>query len=56
MFGKLALGGIWAYQQYISPNKGFRCAYAIRHGGTGCSCLHRPWRRRRCGEKQNLRR
>jgi len=37
MFGKLALGGIWAYQQYISPNKGFRCAYAIRHGGTGCS-------------------
>jgi len=37
MFSKMALGGIWAYQQYISPNKGFRCAYSVHHGGTGCS-------------------
>lgn len=37
MFSKMALGGIWAYQQYISPKKGFRCAYSVTHGGTGCS-------------------
>ncbi|SHF19760.1 Haemolytic domain-containing protein [Litoreibacter ascidiaceicola] len=37
MFSKMALGGIWAYQQYLSPSKGFRCAYSVRHGGTGCS-------------------
>lgn len=37
MFSKLALGGIWTYQQYISPKKGFRCAYSVAHGGTGCS-------------------
>ncbi len=37
MFSKLALGAIWGYQQYVSPHKGFRCAYAVAHGGTGCS-------------------
>lgn len=37
MFSKLALGAIWGYQQYISPHKGFRCAHAVQHGGTGCS-------------------
>ena len=37
MFSKLALGAIWGYQQFISPYKGFRCAYAAHHGGTGCS-------------------
>jgi putative component of membrane protein insertase Oxa1/YidC/SpoIIIJ protein YidD len=37
MLSKLALGAIWGYQQYISPRKGFRCAYSVRHGGTGCS-------------------
>lgn len=37
MFSKMALGAIWGYQQYISPHKGFRCAYSVRHGGTGCS-------------------
>lgn len=31
------LGLIWIYQQFISPRKGFRCAYAVAHGGTGCS-------------------
>lgn len=37
MFSKLALGGIWAYQKYLSPRKGYRCAYSVVHGGTGCS-------------------
>ncbi len=37
MFAKTALGGIWVYQNYLSPRKGFRCAYAVQHGGTGCS-------------------
>ncbi|WP_299194946.1 membrane protein insertion efficiency factor YidD [uncultured Litoreibacter sp.] len=37
MFSKLALGAIWGYQQYVSPRKGFRCAYSVHHGGTGCS-------------------
>jgi len=37
MFSKMALGAIWGYQQFVSPYKGFRCAYAVRHGGTGCS-------------------
>lgn len=37
MFSKVALGAIWGYQQFISPYKGFRCAHAVRHGGTGCS-------------------
>ncbi|PTX57119.1 hemolytic domain-containing protein [Litoreibacter ponti] len=37
MLSRMALGGIWAYQQYISPNKGFRCACSVAHGGTGCS-------------------
>ena len=37
MLSKMALGAIWGYQQFISPRKGFRCAYSVRHGGTGCS-------------------
>lgn len=37
MLSKTALGAIWVYQQYVSPHKGFRCAHAIQHGGTGCS-------------------
>ncbi|WP_413785277.1 membrane protein insertion efficiency factor YidD [Cognatiyoonia sp. IB215446] len=37
MLGRAALGGIWIYQTYISPRKGFRCAYSVLHGGTGCS-------------------
>jgi len=32
-----ALGMIWAYQQFISPRKGYRCAHSVVHGGTGCS-------------------
>ena len=37
MLSKTALGGIWLYQTYVSPRKGFRCAYSVAHGGTGCS-------------------
>ena len=33
----LALGLIGIYQRWISPRKGFRCAHAVLHGGTGCS-------------------
>jgi len=37
MFARAALGSIWIYQTYISPRKGFRCAHAVLHNGTGCS-------------------
>ena len=37
MLSRTALGGIWIYQQFISPRKGFRCAHAVLHGDTGCS-------------------
>lgn len=33
----LALLLIAAYQRWISPRKGFRCAHSVLHGGTGCS-------------------
>lgn len=32
-----ALGLIWAYQNFISPYKGFSCAHRVVHGGAGCS-------------------
>ncbi|MBS0260533.1 MAG: membrane protein insertion efficiency factor YidD [Planctomycetes bacterium] len=28
---------IAGYQRFISPYKGFHCAYRLRHGGAGCS-------------------
>ena len=37
MIARAALGGIWIYQNYISPHKGFRCAHSVLHNGTGCS-------------------
>lgn len=37
MLARTALGGIWVYQNYFSKRKGFRCAYSVVHGGTGCS-------------------
>lgn len=37
MISKLALSGIGFYQTRLSPRKGFRCAYSVLHGGTGCS-------------------
>ena len=33
----LALVSISAYQTYISPHKGWHCAYAVLHGGSSCS-------------------
>lgn len=37
MLSRAALLGIHAYQRWLSPRKGYRCAYSVRHGGTGCS-------------------
>lgn len=37
ILNKLALFGIECYQMYISPRKGYRCAYAVEYGGPGCS-------------------
>lgn len=32
-----ALSGIYAYQRWLSPRKGYRCAHGVLHGGPGCS-------------------
>lgn len=32
-----ALSLIGLYGRYLSPHKGFRCAHAALHGGSGCS-------------------
>lgn len=37
MLNRAALGAIWLYQTYLSPRKGYRCAYSVLHGGPGCS-------------------
>lgn len=37
MLSRAALLGIHAYQRWLSPRKGYRCAYSVLHGGTGCS-------------------
>lgn len=34
---KLALFLIRAYQRYVSPYKGFRCAHAVYYGSDSCS-------------------
>lgn len=39
MLERLALAAIGAYQRWISPNKGYGCAYRIHCGGAGCSGL-----------------
>lgn len=36
---RLALAAIRAYQRYISPYKGFRCAYSVHTGGASCSAF-----------------
>jgi putative component of membrane protein insertase Oxa1/YidC/SpoIIIJ protein YidD len=33
----LAISGINFYQRYISPRKGYRCAYCALHGQESCS-------------------
>ena len=37
MLSQTALWSIYAYQRWLSPRKGYRCAYSVHHGGTGCS-------------------
>ena len=37
----LALGSIDAYQRWLSPLKGFRCAHAALFGGESCSAAVR---------------
>jgi len=37
MLRQPALSAIYAYQRYLSPHKGYGCAYRLAHGGTGCS-------------------
>ena len=37
MLSRAALFGIFLYQRWLSPRKGYRCAYSVLHGGTGCS-------------------
>lgn len=37
MMTRAALAAIDGYQRWISPYKGFRCAYSVAHGGPGCS-------------------
>ncbi len=37
MLRKLLIGVIKFYQQFISPHKGFRCAYAVYHQTDSCS-------------------
>ncbi|RYX82830.1 membrane protein insertion efficiency factor YidD [bacterium] len=34
---RLLIALIGFYQRRISPRKGWRCAYSVLHGGTGCS-------------------
>jgi putative component of membrane protein insertase Oxa1/YidC/SpoIIIJ protein YidD len=37
MINKLAIKTISSYQQYISPHKGFCCAYGVLNGAPSCS-------------------
>jgi uncharacterized protein len=37
MITAAALTAIRGYQRFLSPRKGYGCAYRLRHGGTGCS-------------------
>lgn len=34
---KIALAGITLYRRYLSPIKGFSCAYRLHRGGASCS-------------------
>jgi putative component of membrane protein insertase Oxa1/YidC/SpoIIIJ protein YidD len=36
---RLMLAAIRAYQRYVSPHKGFSCAYRVHTGRRGCSAL-----------------
>jgi putative component of membrane protein insertase Oxa1/YidC/SpoIIIJ protein YidD len=50
---RIALGSIEAYQRYISPRKGFVCAYRVHTGCASCSAI--GWRAiRRYGVTRGL--
>ncbi|MEI6442247.1 MAG: membrane protein insertion efficiency factor YidD [Nostocales cyanobacterium ELA583] len=34
---QISVTAITGYQRYISPHKGFKCAYHVLHGGESCS-------------------
>lgn len=34
---RTAIAAIQAYQRYLSPYKGYRCAHRLHHGGESCS-------------------
>ena len=36
---QMALSAVRAYQRFVSPHKGFVCAYAVHTGRCGCSEL-----------------
>ena len=47
MFKNVALALIRGYQRYLSPRKGFSCAYRVHAGGHSCSAFgHRAISRR----------
>src|SRR5262249_48928860 len=37
LLDRLAIGGLRAYQRFLSPHKGFRCAYGVAYGSGSCS-------------------
>ncbi|MGD1524574.1 membrane protein insertion efficiency factor YidD [Vibrio harveyi] len=37
MLNRLAILCIRGYQRFISPHKGYRCAYGVLHNSSGCS-------------------
>jgi len=37
MLARASLFAIYGYQRFLSPRKGFACAYRVQNGGTGCS-------------------
>ena len=37
MLNAVAVGAIEAYRSYVSPLKGFRCAYGVTYGNGSCS-------------------
>ncbi|MGB6170093.1 MAG: membrane protein insertion efficiency factor YidD, partial [Geitlerinemataceae cyanobacterium] len=36
-FDRVTIGIVRGYQKYLSPHKGFSCAYRKLHGGVSCS-------------------
>jgi uncharacterized protein len=49
----LALAGVGAYRRYVSPHKGFACAFRVHRDGLSCSA-HAERVIRRCGVTRGL--